>query len=83
MSTDWEKYSTPVETQERAPMPEANGVVSLAVAAVRKQARQVVNHAPLDENRAHTDVIGDKKSDPETRMTLARIAHWVIQSSRI
>lgn len=78
MSTDWSKYSTPGEAQQRARVPEDNGVVSLSVAAVREEAMQRVQHSPLEDNRAHTDVIGDKGKGTRARLMLRRIARWEI-----
>lgn len=37
----------------------------------------VVEHTPKDDNRAHSDVFGDK-SDPEVRLKLARYSMWLI-----
>ena len=75
MSTDWSKYSTPEETRLRHKMPEANGVIQLQVgeSASSRAARRA---APLPDNRAHTDVIGEK--DVEARLSLYRIAQWAI-----
>lgn len=78
LSTDWSKYSTPEQTLARAKHPEANGVVRMVVGMVRAIPGLVVEHAPLPDNRAHTDVIGDKK-DPEIRILLTRACEWVIR----
>jgi hypothetical protein len=75
MSTDWSKYSTPIETQQRASEPAANGVVSWRVVYVRSIG-QSVNHTPRPENRAHADVIGAK--DVEVRLKLLREIRWEI-----
>ncbi len=75
MSTDWEKYARPSETQGRGRVPTENGVVSLSVAGLRLLP-QTVEHAPTDANRAHTDVAGDKTA--EVRMKLRRLAVWEI-----
>lgn len=83
MSTDWDKYSTPQETQQQARTPTDNGVISLPVGPVRLEAAQQVEHTPLvvtapdpsrswlRSNRAHTDVIG--KKDNEVRLKLRRM----------
>lgn len=76
MSTDWERYATPRETQKRGRVPAENGVVALPVGGVRSLP-QVVEHSPTDANRAHTDVIGEKT--PEVRMMLRRLAAWEIK----
>lgn len=78
MSTDWSKYATPDEAQQRARVPEDNGVVCLSVGAVREEAKQRVQHSPLEHNRAHTDVIGDKGKGTRARLVLTRIARWEI-----
>lgn len=74
MSTDWEKYSTPEQTRERARVPEKNAVISLVAGEVREVPGQKVEHTPDVErsNRAHTDVLGEK--DEEVRLKLKRIA---------
>jgi hypothetical protein len=81
MSTDWEKYSTPEETQKRAKKspPEDNGVLRLNVGGVREIKPLSVEHSPDPENRAHTEVLGNKKKDPEIRLKLQRLAQWVIR----
>ena len=77
MSTDWSKYSSPEETKHRASgLPaEEFAVVALPVGAVRSLG-QLVEHDPLPENRAHTNVIGEK--DAEVRLKLTRICEIVI-----
>ena len=78
MSTDWSKYSTPNETRQRAAIgtPEECAVIALPVGAVRVL-DQTVEHDPLSENRAHTNVIGDK-TDIEIRYKLQQISQIVI-----
>jgi hypothetical protein len=80
MSTDWEKYSTPQETCDRATHHSAiYGIVSIIVGEVRKVPGQTVEHTPdYPTNRAHTDVFGDKSADPEVRVLLRRITTWEI-----
>jgi hypothetical protein len=53
----------------------------MTVDEVRRIPGQVVQHSPLPENRAHTDVIGNKKKDPEVRVKFTRISHIVISLS--
>lgn len=80
MSTDWSKYSTAEETRARATKPEVlYSVVQMNVGDVRKVPNQVVRHTPdvARNNRAHTDVIGDKKAE-EIRVKLRRIAVLVL-----
>jgi hypothetical protein len=80
MSTDWEKYATPEETRNRATKNSGiYGVVSMVTGEVRKVPNQKVEHTPnYPTNRAHTDVFGDKSSDPEVRVLLRRISVWQI-----
>ena len=77
MSTDWSKYSTPEDTRNRARIPNDNGIVSLTVDQVREIEGLKVEHSPIPDNRAHTDVIG--KKTPEVRMKLLRIFEWAIE----
>jgi len=77
MSTDWSKYSTPEETRHRisiAPSDEF-AVVALQVVEVRAMGQEV-DHDPLPENRAHTNVVGEK--DAEVRLKLSRICSIII-----
>lgn len=80
MSTDWEKYSTPEQTRQRGrkAAPEY-GVVAMSVAEVRLVPGQTVEHEPETENRAHTEVFGEK--DEEVRVLLRRCSQWVILPS--
>ena len=69
MSTDWEKYSTPFETRQRAKYPQANIVIALIARDVRAIDGQEVEHTPVNPseeqpgNRAHTDVFGEKTTE--------------------
>ena len=60
MSTDWEKYSTPQESQSRARRPDVTGIVALVAGGVRRIPELRVRHSPdvAHRNRAHTDVFG-------------------------
>jgi hypothetical protein len=80
MSTDWEKYSTPQQTRERAKNPADNAVIGLPVGPVTKIPLEV-KHTPDIErmNRAHTDIIGDKKRPPEVRVKLLALMSWKIR----
>ncbi len=82
MSTDWEKYSTPEETRRRArKAAEEYAVIALVVGEVRQLPGQIVEHTPVQPdpaagepgNRAHTDVYGEKRKDPEIRKAFMRI----------
>ena len=76
MSTDWSRYSTPESTLRRARKPEDNGVVEMLVGHVRAIPNLLVEHTPLPDNRAHTDVFGQK--DVEVRVLLQRACRWVV-----
>lgn len=81
MSTDWNAYATPQDTQNRGKVPQDNAVIALNVGEVRAIPLEV-KHSPLLENRAHTDVIGNKKDKyppPGVRVKLLRISSWKIQ----
>lgn len=67
MSVDWERYSTPGETQSRARVPEDNAVIRLVAGEVRAIPPLTVEHRPVEENRAHSEIIGRK--DPEVWVT--------------
>jgi hypothetical protein len=75
MSVDWEKFSTAIQARNRARVPEMNGVVSFVAGEVR-QVPQIVEHRPLDDNIAHSDIIGEKT--PEVRVKLMGIFRWEI-----
>jgi hypothetical protein len=82
MSTDWEKYSTPQNTQQRGRKPDENGVIKMRVQKIRAIANQSVHHTPVQntppkpDNRAHTDVVGEK--DTQSRLQFTRIYEWII-----
>ena len=78
MSTDWSRYSSPEETRLRTDRnPDNYGVVEMIVGVARSIPGVAVEHTPRPENRAHTDVFGDKK-DQEIRVRLTRACEWVI-----
>lgn len=78
MSTDWQKYADPEDTRSRAKKPQDNAVIRLVVGEVRQIPDQSVVHTPdpKTNNRAHTDVFGQKH--PEARVKLSRICKIVI-----
>ena len=78
MSTDWDKYSTAKECRQRARNPVDNAVIQLSAGSVRKIPGQTITHEPVPDNRAHTDVRGEKKSDPEVRVRFLQIMKIVI-----
>ena len=79
MSTDWNKYSTPEETKNRgyATRPSwKGGVIQMVVGDIRKITWQTVQHSPLADNRAHTNVKGRK--DTQERYLFMRVWTWAI-----
>ncbi len=81
MSTNWSKYSTAEQTRDEVAMygknPEDNAVGAFIVGNVREIPRQSVEHTPTPDNRAHTDVPGEK--DNEVRVLLRRQCKLVIR----
>ena len=77
MSTEWEKYTTPMETRNRAKRPQDNGVIQMLCGDVKNIAELAIAHTPDIEQRirAHADVIGPKST--EVRLKLKRISQWV------
>jgi hypothetical protein len=68
MSTDWQRYSSAEEARQRARKPNETAIVSLVVGEVRRIDGQRVQHAPVSDNRAHTNVIGDKSTKVRQRL---------------
>lgn len=60
MSTDWEKYSSPMETKQRVAAPDKFYVIKLLVSYIRYRHTLSVIHSPsaINLNQAHTDVFG-------------------------
>ncbi len=83
MSTDWSRYSTPLESRSRARLPADNLIVALQVGDVRALEHVSVVHSPVQDhptqldNRSHTDVL-EINRDPETRDRLAELASVVL-----
>src|ERR1043165_348525 len=62
LSVDWEKYSTLEQTAKRGGV--GHFAVTFSVAYLRgAQIEQDVRHDPINTNRAHSLVIGDKSKD--------------------
>ncbi len=77
MSTDWAKYATPSDTQHRARVPADNAVIQFAAGSARDIGLDVTHSPDIEwQNRAHTDVAGEKT--PEVRVKLRRRAIVVI-----
>ena len=76
MSVDWARYSTCQECRARAKVPSDNAVVQLRTGRVRAVPGQTVGHSPIEINRSHADVTGDKTN--RIRIELSRICDIVI-----
>jgi len=80
MSTNWSKYASAEETRDQATSrPEENYVVAMRVSDVRAVAGLTVKHAPLPDDRAHADVIGEKTL--EVKEALRQICKIVVEPS--
>ena len=62
MSTDWERYTTALDSIARARNPAQVIMIAMETGVVRQVPGQTVEHTPDVEsnNRAHTDVTGEK-----------------------
>lgn len=85
MSTDWSNHSTAEQTKLRATNPAwKGGVIQMVVGDVRKIPRQTVKHAPLPDNRAHTNVKGPKTESVEgtqIRYLFMKFWKWAIEDT--
>lgn len=83
MSVDWERYSTAEESLARAKKPAKNGIVRFVTQEVRAIDSLTVEHRPSwkEQNRAHSEILGDKRTNPEVRVALRRAARWAIPYS--
>jgi hypothetical protein len=84
MSVDWDKYSTPEATRQRAKKnPENNAVIRMGVGGIRGIGNLDVKHSPELDNQAHSDVnLPDNGADlTELRVLLRRIAQIVLPLS--
>ena len=77
MSVDWDRYSTALEAHGRCKVPADNAIISMEVGGIRAIQQLSVNHTPLEDNRAHSHVIGEKS--PEARVLLGRLVRFEIQ----
>jgi hypothetical protein len=79
MSCDWDKYSTAAQTRERAKNPDVNGVLQFVARDARSLPDQRLAHDPQQENRAHSQLFGEKTT--EIRLKLKRLCKWAIPIS--
>lgn len=81
MSTEWNKYATPLDTKNRASHfrqdPAQFAVVSLPALGIRSLDGQRIAHTPRSFNCAHTDVFGPK--DEEIRLAFVRMSRLVAE----
>jgi|SRR5260221_5182231 len=70
MSVDWDKYSSPEATRQRAVNPKDNAVISLPVIGIRSIGNLRVEHAPEPMNRAHSDVLGLPEGEDLTEVRI-------------
>lgn len=85
MSTDWSKYSNAQLLLSRAKNPNDNGIVKFIVGSVRN-IELTVEHAPLPENRSHTDVIGIPPKGElkiSMRAKLKEMCEWEVKNNLI
>jgi hypothetical protein len=79
MSTDWDWYATPADTQNGGRHSATEyAVIALSVIATRAIPSQSVVHKPIPTNRAHTEVFGDKKST-EVRERFMQIYQMIVR----
>ena len=80
ISVDWEKYSTPEASKQRAKNPEFICIAAIQASKVRSLEALDVKHAPSIANRAHSNIIGlnlaAKAKRTKIRLKLAEYAHW-------
>lgn len=76
MSVDWDKYSTAEQARQRARQPHKNAVISMQAGQIRVIPGQEVFHRPILNNRAHSEVLGEKTT--EARVRFGRIFKMVI-----
>lgn len=80
MSVDWEKYSSPEDTRQRAKNPDHNAVIRLPALGIRDINNLALEHTPEPENRAHSDVFGLVNSEDltEARILLLNLSRVVL-----
>lgn len=78
MSVDWEKYSSPDDTRQRAKVPQDNAVICLPVVGIRAINKLNVKHTPQATNRAHADVIGFQEGEDITEMRVGLLSASIV-----
>jgi hypothetical protein len=72
ISTDWEKYSTPIETLNRSPESSKFAVIQANVGRIREIIQLIVQHSPSRENRSHTNIHGLNACPPNIQTDIRR-----------
>ncbi len=77
MSCDWDRYSSAQSTRARNGRPERFGVMRLNAGGIRQVVGLSLDHDPIDENRAHSSILGLGPSDvpAEQRKNLTRLRY--------
>jgi len=80
MSVDWSKYTTPIETKNRARKPNENVVIQFMAGNARTIPNQSVEHKPINNppNQAHSEVLGSKKTPTEVRARFMDIYNIIL-----
>ena len=83
ISVEWAKYTNANATLLRSRDPRANGLVELKALHVRGIDPLDVIHAPIKDNRAHSNIIGFQGL-PKTKLTKLRLqlsmkAIWIVK----
>jgi hypothetical protein len=69
MSVNWERYSTAEDTRRLGCQKPASeyAVARLITGSVRELPGQTVLHEPLEDNRSHSEVFGEKSTEVRLR----------------
>jgi len=81
LSVDWQRYSSPEETKQRAKKPDENAVIVIPVGGIREVKPLRLEHTPIYPlNRAHSEVfdLPEREQLAEARVKLLRVAEIVI-----
>ena len=78
MSVDWQKYSSPEDTRQRAKVPEDNAVICLPVVEIRAINKLTVIHTPQTTNRAHAEVLGFQEAEDITEMRMGLLGASIV-----
>ena len=83
ISVEWEKYASADEALRHAHDPLANGLLELQASSIRETGSLDIKHAPLPDNRAHSNIVGfhglQKSKLTKLRLQLSMKARWIIK----